>query len=47
MAAVMAHKGCTVVGVDLNKGFVDAINNGLAPVEEPQLAEMIAANRSR
>ena len=47
MAAVMAHKGCTVVGVDLNKGFVDAINNGLPPVEEPQLAEMIAANRSR
>ncbi len=47
MAAVMAHKGNTVVGVDVNPVFVDAIREGRAPVNEPGLAEMIAANRER
>ena len=41
MAAVMAHKGHTVVGVDINPHFVEAIHEGRAPVNEPQLAEMI------
>ncbi len=47
MAAVMAHKGNTVVGVDVNPDFVQAIQEGRAPVREPGLAEMIAANRER
>ena len=47
MAAVMAHKGNTVVGVDVNPLFVQAIRHGRPPVNEPQLAEMIAANRAR
>jgi len=47
MAAVMAHKGHTVVGVDINPEFVQAIQEGRPPVNEPQLAEMIAANRER
>ena len=47
MAAVMAHKGHTVVGVDVNPLYVKAIQEGRAPVNEPQLAEMIAANRER
>ena len=47
MAAVMAHKGHTVVGVDLSAAFVDAINQGRAPVEEPGLEEMIRNNRAR
>jgi len=47
MAAVMAHKGHTVVGVDINAEFVRAIQEGRPPVKEPQLAEMIAANRER
>jgi UDPglucose 6-dehydrogenase len=47
MAAVMAHKGNTVVGVDINPEFVTAINEGRPPVNEPQLAEMIAANHER
>jgi UDPglucose 6-dehydrogenase len=47
MAAVMAHKGHTVVGVDVNPLHVKAIQEGRAPVNEPQLAEMIAANRER
>jgi UDPglucose 6-dehydrogenase len=47
MAAVMAHKGHTVVGVDINPAFVAAINQGRAPVNEPGLAEMIRANHER
>ncbi|HEV3333102.1 MAG TPA: nucleotide sugar dehydrogenase [Bryobacteraceae bacterium] len=47
MAAVMAHKGHTVVGVDVNPGYVTAIQEGRAPVNEPGLAEMIQANRAR
>jgi UDPglucose 6-dehydrogenase len=47
MAAVMANKGNTVVGVDVNPAFVDAIQEGRPPVNEPGLAEMIAANRER
>src|SRR5690349_7568724 len=47
MAAVLAHKGHTVIGVDVNAGYVTAINEGRAPVSEPGLEEMIAANRAR
>ena len=47
MAAVMAHKGNTVVGVDINPQFIAAIREGKPPVNEPRLAEMIAANRER
>jgi len=47
MAAVMAHKGNTVVGVDINPEFVKAIREGRPPVNEPQLAEMITASRER
>jgi len=47
MAAVMAHKGHTVVGVDVNAEFVNAIQEGRPPVQEPQLADMITANRER
>jgi UDPglucose 6-dehydrogenase len=47
MAAVMAHKGNTVVGVDVNPAYVAAIQEGRPPVNEPGLAEMIRANRGR
>jgi UDPglucose 6-dehydrogenase len=47
MSAVMAHKGHTVVGVDVNAEFVKAIQEGRPPVNEPGLAEMITANRER
>ncbi len=47
MAAVMAGKGHTVVGVDLNPGAVNAINQGRAPVNEPGLEELIRKNRER
>jgi len=47
LAAVMAESGHSVVGVDVNPGFVQAINQGRAPVEEPGLDELIRKNRSR
>lgn len=46
MAAVMAHKGHAVIGVDVNPAYVAAIQQGRAPVREPGLAEMIQANRA-
>jgi UDPglucose 6-dehydrogenase len=46
MAAIFAAKGFDVVGVDLNPGYVAAINAGRAPVEEPQLQEYIERGRS-
>ncbi len=47
MAAVMVHKGHTVIGVDVNPSYVAAIQQGRAPVNEPDLAAMIHANRER
>jgi len=47
LAAVLAAKGHTVIGVDLNAAFVDAINQGRAPVIEPQLQELIDKSRDR
>ena len=47
MAAVMAHKGHMVVGVDVNADYVAAIQNGHAPVRETGLEEMFQANRER
>ena len=47
MAAVMAHKGHMVVGVDVNAEYVAAIQQGRAPVRETGLEEMIQANRER
>lgn len=47
MAAAFASKGYRVTGVDVNPDFVRAINEGTAPVFEPQLAEYLAANKER
>ena len=47
LAAVFASKGFSVVGTDLNRTFVDAINRGAAPVDEPRLQELIGRNRER
>lgn len=47
LAAVLASKGFTVVGTDLNAAFVDALNDGRAPVDEPRLQELITDNRER
>lgn len=47
MAAVFACKGFETIGLDVNSRFVEAINDGRAPVEEPRLQEMIDSGRSR
>jgi UDPglucose 6-dehydrogenase len=41
MAACIAAQGFHVVGVDLNSRKVSDINNGIAPVHEPGLTELI------
>jgi UDPglucose 6-dehydrogenase len=46
-AAVFACKGFETIGLDINPRFVEAINDGRAPVEEPRLQEMIDGCRSR
>lgn len=46
-AARFSSKGFEVIGVDINKDFVDAINNGKAPVYEPRLQELIDASKGR
>jgi UDPglucose 6-dehydrogenase len=47
MAAGMASRGLNVIGVDVNRHAVDAVNAGKAPVQETGLGEMIAANQAR
>jgi len=47
LAAVLASRGFTVTGLDVNKTLVDAMNAGHMPIVEPQLNELIAANRAR
>ena len=47
LAAVFASKGFEVIGVDQNVALVDALNAGKAPVDEPQLQDLIDKNRQR
>ena len=47
LAAVLASRGFTVIGLDVSKTLVDALNAGKMPIVEPQLNELIAANRQR
>lgn len=47
MAAVLADKGYRVVGVNRNPHYVEAINEGRAPVAEPGLDALVKKNRSR
>jgi len=47
MAAVFASKGFDVIGVDVSAAHVAALNEGRAPVEEPQLQDLIDASRAR
>ena len=47
LAAVLASRGFDVIGLDVNKTLVDALNAGKMPIVEPQLNELIAENRPR
>jgi len=46
MAGAFASKGFRVTGVDINQEAVRALNQGLAPVTEPGLPELIRAHRN-
>lgn len=46
-AAVLAYKGHTVVGVDIDETKVAALNRGECPIFEPGLASLLDENRSR
>lgn len=45
MVACLAEKGFAVIGVDVNPTFIDQINAGEAPVQEPGLPDMLHRNR--
>jgi len=47
LAACLAAKGLTVVGVDNDPRKVDAINQGKAPVHEPGLGELLTKTQGR
>lgn len=46
-ATCFASKGHHVIGVDSNDQHVEALNDGLCPIDEPGLAEMLEACRHR
>lgn len=46
-AVCFAAKGFEVIGVDINKEFVDAINDGKAPIYEPRLQEFLDLSKGR
>src|ERR1017187_137635 len=47
IAATLAQRGLDVIGIDIDAEKVRKINAGQAPVDEPRLAETIAAGRAR
>ena len=47
MLACFAHKGWQVTGVDINPDFVSKVNNGLSPIYEPGVAELISKNKEK
>jgi UDPglucose 6-dehydrogenase len=47
LAAVVASKGHDVVGIDVNPQAVQRLNDGVAPVDEPGLQELVSRNRDR
>jgi UDPglucose 6-dehydrogenase len=47
LAACLASKGLTVIGVDHDQHKVDAVNRKQAPVNEPGLAELLCQTQGR
>ncbi len=43
LAACFAREGLETVGVDVNGEVVEAVNDGISPIVEPGLAELVAA----
>jgi UDPglucose 6-dehydrogenase len=47
LAAVLASKGNDVLGVDVDPAAVRRLNDGMAPVDEPGLQELVTAHADR
>ena len=47
LAASLAYRGFDVIGFDINNNFVNSINNGITPVDEPRLQELINKSKKR
>ena len=47
LVAVLASKGLSVYGIDVNPDTVAQVNAGRAPVQEPRLQEFLTVNRPR
>jgi UDPglucose 6-dehydrogenase len=47
MAAAIAGRGHEVIGVDVVHQSVEKLNNGIAPIQETGLQDLITANRDR
>src|SRR5438477_7472309 len=47
LAAVLASKGHSVTGVDVNRDFVRLLAEGKTPVEEPGLQKLLDQHRAR
>jgi GDP-mannose 6-dehydrogenase len=45
-AACLAHKGCNVIGVDLSRPKVEAMQAGRNPIVEPRVGDLISENRA-
>ena len=46
-AACFSYKGFNILGIDINKKIVEAINRSRATVPEPRLQELISKSGSR
>lgn len=47
MLACFAHKGWKVTGVDINEEVVAKLNNGISPIYEPGVDDLIKKNREK
>jgi UDPglucose 6-dehydrogenase len=47
LAAVLASRGNRVIGIDVNPEAVKLVNDGVAPVEEPGLQDLVSASGDR
>jgi UDPglucose 6-dehydrogenase len=47
MVAAYASRGYEIIGVDINAGFVEALNQGRAPVEETDLQKYLDISKGR
>jgi UDPglucose 6-dehydrogenase len=47
LAAYYAHRGYKVIGVDVNKETIKAVNKGKSPIYEPGLEELLKKQRGR